>query len=73
MGQLSLLGGGGGVLWPHREFLSPPPLCFAEVKRGQFGEQYPADACGEICLSIRALVKLSKNILIDELGDDPKF
>jgi hypothetical protein len=62
MRQLSLLGGGGRVLWPHRGFLFPPPLRFAEVNRGEFGEQYPADACGAICLSFRALVRLSQNI-----------
>jgi hypothetical protein len=43
-------------------FFSRSPLCFAEVKRGEFGEQYPADACGAICLSFRALVRLSQNI-----------
>jgi hypothetical protein len=43
------------------DFFSRPPLCFAEVKRGEFGKQYPADACGAICLSFRALVRLSQN------------
>jgi hypothetical protein len=42
-------------------FFFRPPLRFAEVNRGEFGEQYPADACGAICLSFRALVKLSRN------------
>jgi hypothetical protein len=44
------------------DFFSGPPLRLAEVNRGEFGEQYPADACGAICLSFRALGKLSQNI-----------
>jgi hypothetical protein len=62
MRQLSLFGGGGSVLLPHQGFLFPPPLCFAEVKREEFGKQSPADACGAIWLSFRALVKPSQNI-----------
>jgi hypothetical protein len=38
------------------------PLGFAEGKQGFLGSGYPADACGAICLSFRALVRPSQNI-----------
>jgi hypothetical protein len=53
-----LVAGAGGSLI-LRTFLFPPPLRFAEGKEGRDGEHYPADACGAIWLSFRALARLS--------------
>jgi hypothetical protein len=51
-----------GVLLFLRSFLITPPLRFADGKRGFMENRYPADACGAICLSFRALGKLSTEI-----------
>jgi len=38
------------------------PLRFAEGKPGRYGQEYPADACGAICLSFRAFSEFSWHI-----------
>jgi hypothetical protein len=51
-----------GIRYFHRTLLFPPPLRFAEAPQSGYGRQYPADACGAICLAFRGLAKLSGNI-----------
>jgi hypothetical protein len=54
-------------------FLFPPPLRFAEGQKGGYGYQYPADACGAICLTFRGLAKLSENFRSTNLEMIPFF
>jgi len=41
--------------------------------RGFMAKEYPADACGAICLSFRALVRLSLNIWSTNLEMNPFY
>jgi hypothetical protein len=45
----------------------PPPLRFAEGQQRDYEGQYPAEACRAICLSSRALARLSYNIRSTDL------
>jgi hypothetical protein len=62
MRHISLPNSGGGVCYLSKAFLSRP-RCALRMGSREFMERgYPADACGEICLSFRALGKLSLKI-----------
>jgi len=62
MRHISLLSCGGGVCY-FSEALFPRPRCaLRKASRGFMESGYPADACGAICLSSRALGRLSLKI-----------
>jgi hypothetical protein len=48
-----------GVFSNSIEAFFSSPLHFAERKQRGYGKQYPADACGTICLAFRVLAKFS--------------
>jgi hypothetical protein len=58
--SLSLAVAGGSAI--SQSFLLKSPLRLAEGQQRGYGKQYPADACGAICLSFRALARLSLKI-----------
>jgi len=62
MRPISLHSCGGGIC-NFFEALFPRPRCaLRKASRGFMEREYPADACGAICLSFRALGRLSLKI-----------
>jgi hypothetical protein len=62
MRHMSLPKFGGGFCYFSESFLSGPRCALRMASREFMGSGYPADACGAICLSFRALAKLSLKI-----------
>ena len=62
----------GGELCYFSEAFSPGPRYALRIGSREFMERgYPADACGAICLSFRALGNLSAKNLANLFGDEP--
>ena len=73
MRHISLPNCGGGFCYFSEAFFSGP-RCALRMGGSEFMEsEYPADACGAICLSFRALARLSSNIGSTNLEMNQKY